>query len=90
MQGRDKYIRRYPENELVQILKDSGYHSEEWEETDDDDATSIVVIYERWWRSPAVRLFILLVLLQNIMLILFIYLSFAVYYTNELTQRLIL
>ncbi|GET62637.1 hypothetical protein GLOIN_2v1847224 [Rhizophagus irregularis DAOM 181602=DAOM 197198] len=37
IQNKDKYICRYPEKDLVQILKDSGYHSEEWEETDEDD-----------------------------------------------------
>lgn len=34
MKGGDKYINRYPEKDLVQILKESGYHSSEWEETD--------------------------------------------------------
>ncbi|GBC50882.2 hypothetical protein GLOIN_2v1488788 [Rhizophagus irregularis DAOM 181602=DAOM 197198] len=29
IQNKDKYICRYPEKDLVQILKDSGYHSEE-------------------------------------------------------------
>jgi len=49
----------------VKILKDSAYHSEEWEETDsdavvEDDGEAVqtkstsIVIYERWWRSPAV------------------------------------
>ncbi|PKC56266.1 hypothetical protein RhiirA1_474240 [Rhizophagus irregularis] len=31
---KNKYILRYLEKDLVKILKDSGYHSEEWEETD--------------------------------------------------------
>jgi hypothetical protein len=31
---KDKYILRYPEEDLVKILRDSSYHSEEWEETD--------------------------------------------------------
>ena len=42
MKGNDKYICKYPEKELVQILKDSGYHSEEWEETDPEDEWLIV------------------------------------------------
>ncbi|CAB4473059.1 unnamed protein product [Rhizophagus irregularis] len=29
IENNDKYIRRYPEKELVQILKEFGYHSEE-------------------------------------------------------------
>ncbi|CAB4405733.1 unnamed protein product [Rhizophagus irregularis] len=37
IENNDKYIRRYPEKELVRILKESGYHSEEWEETDSDE-----------------------------------------------------
>jgi hypothetical protein len=51
----------------VNILKDSAYHSEEWEETDSDavieaDEEAVrttIVIYERWWRSPAVCIFII-------------------------------
>jgi hypothetical protein len=37
MEGNDKYICRYPEEDLVRILKDSSYHSEEWEETDSEE-----------------------------------------------------
>ena len=37
IKGKNKYIRRYPELELVHILKNSGYHSSEWEETDLED-----------------------------------------------------
>lgn len=37
IEGKDKYILRYPEEDLVKILKDSGYHSEEWEETDSEE-----------------------------------------------------
>ena len=71
LQGEDKYIRRYPEKDIVQILKDSSYHSEEWEETDSDVAVeddnneetvqkkTTIIIYERWWRSPAVCIFII-------------------------------
>ncbi|PKY56567.1 hypothetical protein RhiirA4_476958 [Rhizophagus irregularis] len=68
LQGKDKYIQRYPEKDLVQILKDSAYHSEEWEETDSDadvedngseptiqTKSTSIVIYERWWRSPALH-----------------------------------
>ncbi|GET57093.1 hypothetical protein GLOIN_2v1847667 [Rhizophagus irregularis DAOM 181602=DAOM 197198] len=38
----DKYICRYPEKELVRILKESGYHSEEWEETDSNEENNII------------------------------------------------
>lgn len=70
IQNNDKHIRRYPESDLVRILKDSGYHSEEWEKTDSDDdeeevdiiteesavkeKTTSIYIYETWWRSSAV------------------------------------
>ena len=37
MKSRDKYIRKYPEEDLVKILSESGYHSDEWEETDPED-----------------------------------------------------
>lgn len=37
MKGEDKYIHKYPESDLVKILKDSEYHSEEWEETDPEE-----------------------------------------------------
>jgi len=57
---------------LVKILKNSGYHSEEWEETDtedgdDDDITEESVtkeksvsihIYGRWWCSSAVCIYL--------------------------------
>jgi len=68
LQSKDKYIRRYSENDLIKILKDSGYHSEEWEETDsdstvedDNDETTktTIIVYERWWRSSAVCIFII-------------------------------
>ncbi|CAB4444504.1 unnamed protein product [Rhizophagus irregularis] len=42
IENNDKYIRRYPEKELVRILKESGYHSEEWEETDSDEENDII------------------------------------------------
>ncbi|CAG8678351.1 8522_t:CDS:2, partial [Dentiscutata erythropus] len=35
--GGDKYIKRYPKKDLEKILNDTGYHSEEWEETDDEE-----------------------------------------------------
>jgi hypothetical protein len=38
----DKYIQRYPETDLVKILKDSGYHSEEWKEMDPEEDWPIV------------------------------------------------
>jgi hypothetical protein len=81
IEGKDKYILRYPEEDLVKILKDSGYHSEEWEETDpEEDWTVIrpagvedgeavkertysVYIYDKWWRSSAVCIFIILLVL---------------------------
>jgi hypothetical protein len=37
MKGEDQYIQKYPENDLVKILKDSGFHSSEWEETDQEE-----------------------------------------------------
>jgi len=54
----------------VKILKDSAYHSEEWEETDSDvvvedneeaiqTKSTLLVTYERWWHSPAVCIFII-------------------------------
>ena len=86
IEGKDKYIVRYPEGDLVKILKDSGYHSEEWEETDpEEDWTVIrpavvedgevieddvkekstsVYIYDKWWRSSAVCIFIILLVLN--------------------------
>ena len=42
MEGNDKYIKRYPEKDLVQILKESGYHSSEWEETDPEEEWTVV------------------------------------------------
>ena len=72
IKGGDKYINRYPEKDLVQILKESGYHSFEWEETDPEDQQVAVedevtteaaekktslYIYEKWWHSPAVYIF---------------------------------
>ena len=40
IEGNDKYIKRYPEKDLVHILKDSKYHSSEWEETDPEEEVS--------------------------------------------------
>ena len=71
MQGDDKYINRYPEKDLVRILKESGYHSSEWEETDleedqqEDEVTTInavekktsLYIYDIWWHSSSVCIF---------------------------------
>ncbi|CAB5309476.1 unnamed protein product [Rhizophagus irregularis] len=37
IENKNKYILRYLEEDLVKILKDSGYHSEEWEETDPEE-----------------------------------------------------
>ena len=70
IEANDRFIRKYPEKDLVQILKNSGYHSSEWEETDLEDEwpivqeavknrTSSLVIYEKWWRSPAVCIYLL-------------------------------
>lgn len=36
-QGGDKYIMRYPKKDVLKILEDTGYHSEEWEMTDEDE-----------------------------------------------------
>jgi len=43
IKGGDKYINRYPEKDLVQILKESGYHSSEWEETDPEEDQQVAV-----------------------------------------------
>jgi hypothetical protein len=74
LEGNDKYIRKYPEEDLVRILKDSSYHSEEWEETDSEEDSdkengetiteksavkTSIHIYEIWWRSPAVCIIII-------------------------------
>ena len=64
IENKDKHILKYPEGDLVKILKDSGYHSEEWEETDpeeewpiaqpedDEEAvkrnSSLVYTYDKW------------------------------------------
>ena len=100
LKSKDKYICRYPEKDLVQILKDLAYYSEEWKETDPDEynnneeneeAKTSIVIYEKWWRSPAVCIFIIYLIIS------FIYqkydgnsnyLSFSVYYTSVWTQWL--
>ena len=42
MRGNNKYICKYSEKELVQILQDLDYHSEEWEETDPEEEWLIV------------------------------------------------
>lgn len=104
MQNNDNYIRKYPESDLVRILKDSAYHSEEWEETDSDDEedevdilteesvvkekTTSIHIYETWWRSPAVCILMVFVFYLFYLLTVIIYLSFDVYYTIGLTQLL--
>jgi hypothetical protein len=64
MKGGNKYISRYPEEDLVKILKDLGYHSEEWEQTDSEDDGEAVkklslYVYEKWWRSSAVCIYLL-------------------------------
>ncbi|RIB28166.1 hypothetical protein C2G38_2158582 [Gigaspora rosea] len=55
---KDPHIMKYPQSDLVAILKDSGYHSEEWEETDSKDDNykkkPSIYIYNKWWRSKAV------------------------------------
>ena len=62
MKGNDKYINKYLEKDLVQILKESGYYSFEWEEIDleedqqEDEVTTVnavekktsLYIYNRW------------------------------------------
>ncbi|GBC49152.1 hypothetical protein GLOIN_2v1792247 [Rhizophagus irregularis DAOM 181602=DAOM 197198] len=35
-------VLRYSEEDLVKILKDSGYHSEEWEETDPEENWPVI------------------------------------------------
>ena len=70
IEGKDKYIRKYLDNDFVKILKDSAYYSEEQEETDSDIAvedneeaiqtkSTLLVIYKRWRRSPTVCIFII-------------------------------
>ncbi|PKY32152.1 hypothetical protein RhiirB3_450142 [Rhizophagus irregularis] len=69
IENNDKYIRRYTKKKLVRIFKESGYHSEEWKETDSDEENDIIGkesavkektisihIYKTWWRSSAVIL----------------------------------
>jgi hypothetical protein len=83
MKSGDKYINRYPEGDLVKILKETEYHSSEWEETDPEEEQGVedeititaetekktsLYIYEKWWRSLAVCIFYNFTLL-NIMLI---------------------
>src|SRR3954452_6973493 len=36
-EGRRSIHSKYPESDLVKILKDSGFHSSEWEETDQEE-----------------------------------------------------
>ncbi|CAB4417095.1 unnamed protein product [Rhizophagus irregularis] len=43
IQNNDKYINRYPKEDLVNILKETGYHSEEWEETDPESEWPVVI-----------------------------------------------
>ncbi len=92
---------------MVKILQDSGYHSEEWEETDPEEEwptvqpaviegdeiieeavkrkSSSIYIYDKWWRSSAVCIFIILLVLfiKNTHSNLFIYLSYYGYYMTE-------
>jgi hypothetical protein len=80
IEGNNKYIKRYPEKDLVHILKDSKYHSSEWEETDPEEEVSAeataeateeatkkktsLYIYQKWWRSSAVRIFYILIFIK--------------------------
>ncbi|EXX62675.1 hypothetical protein RirG_159550 [Rhizophagus irregularis DAOM 197198w] len=43
IQNNDKYINRYPKEDLVNILKETGYHSEEWEEMDPESEWPVVI-----------------------------------------------
>ncbi|POG76679.1 hypothetical protein GLOIN_2v1474511 [Rhizophagus irregularis DAOM 181602=DAOM 197198] len=43
IQNNDKYINRYPKEDLVNILKETGYHSEEWEEKDPESEWPVVI-----------------------------------------------
>lgn len=83
IENKDKYILKYPEKDLVKILKNSGYHSEEKEETDPEEEwptvqsavvednieqtikrkSSSIYTYDKWWRSSAVCIFIILLVL---------------------------
>lgn len=93
MENKDKYILKYPEEDLVKILKNSGYHSEECEETDpeeewpiaqpevednDEETTkrksSSIYTYDKWWRSSAVCIFIiLLVYLSKTLIVIYLF-----------------
>jgi hypothetical protein len=42
LKGQDRHIRKYPEKDLLEILKESGYHSEEWEESDPEENWEII------------------------------------------------
>ncbi|CAB4476588.1 unnamed protein product [Rhizophagus irregularis] len=68
IENNDKYIRRYTKKKLVRIFKESGYHSEEWKETDSDEENDIIGkesavkektisihIYKTWWRFSALQ-----------------------------------
>ncbi|GBC00160.1 hypothetical protein RclHR1_03770007 [Rhizophagus clarus] len=59
IEGKDKYILRYPKEDLVKILKDSEYHSKEWKKMDPEEDEEIIeeaitkkstsiYIYEKW------------------------------------------
>jgi hypothetical protein len=43
LKSNDKYIRKFSKEDLVKILKNSGYHLEEWEETDSDEIDEVAV-----------------------------------------------
>ena len=42
IESNDGFICKYPEKDLVQILKDTGYHSDEWEKTDPEQEWPII------------------------------------------------
>ncbi|GES92392.1 hypothetical protein GLOIN_2v1868150 [Rhizophagus clarus] len=53
IEGKDKYIVRYPEGDLVKILKDSVVEDGEVIEEAVKEKSTSVYIYDKWWRSSA-------------------------------------
>ncbi|PKK65110.1 hypothetical protein RhiirC2_786602 [Rhizophagus irregularis] len=43
IQNNNNYINRYPKKDLINILKETGYHSEEWEETDPEGEWPVTI-----------------------------------------------
>ncbi|CAG8768286.1 9000_t:CDS:2, partial [Rhizophagus irregularis] len=43
IQNNDNYINRYPKKDLINILKETSYHLEEWEETDPEGEWPVTI-----------------------------------------------